>query len=265
MNGLSDKLARLGSMVIETLMYLGYAMRMFWAMLLQIKVWFTRTRLVMRQIHFLGNYSLVIMVVSAAFIGAVLALQAYYALSKVGSEAATGVMVTLSLIRELSPVVVAILFAGRAGTSMTAEIGLMKSGEQLAAMEMMGVDPIEREYAPRFWAGGLVVPMLTMIFSLIGIYGGYLVAVRWLGVDAGVFWNMIHENVDISHDIFRGSFVKSVVFGLAVSFIAVYEGAQSHPTPEGVAKATTRTVVKSSLLVLALDFVLTALMFSPQN
>ena len=263
MNGLSDKLARLGSMVIETLMYLGYAMRMFWAMLLQIKVWFTRTRLVMRQIHFLGNYSLVIMVVSAAFIGAVLALQAYYALSKVGSEAATGVMVTLSLIRELSPVVVAILFAGRAGTSMTAEIGLMKSGEQLAAMEMMGVDPIEREYAPRFWAGGLVVPMLTMIFSLVGIYGGYLVAVRWLG--AGVFWNMIHENVDVSHDIFRGSFVKSVVFGLAVSFIAVYEGAQSHPTPEGVAKATTRTVVKSSLLVLALDFVLTALMFSPQN
>lgn len=265
MNGLLDKLARLGSMVTETLMYLGYAMRMFWAMLLKIKVWFTRTRLVMRQIHFLGNYSLVIMVVSAAFIGAVLALQAYYALSKVGSEAATGVMVTLSLIRELSPVVVAILFAGRAGTSMTAEIGLMKSGEQLAAMEMMGVDPIEREYAPRFWAGGLVVPMLTMIFSLIGIYGGYLVAVRWLGVDAGVFWNMIHENVDISHDIFRGSFVKSVVFGLAVSFIAVYEGAQSHPTPEGVAKATTRTVVKSSLLVLALDFVLTALMFSPQN
>ena len=107
--------------------------------------------------------------------------------------------------------------------------------------------------------------MLTMIFSLVGIYGGYLVAVRWLGVDAGVFWNMIHENVDVSHDIFRGSFVKSVVFGLAVSFIAVYEGAQSHPTPEGVAKATTRTVVKSSLLVLALDFVLTALMFSPQN
>ncbi|MBP6241256.1 MAG: lipid asymmetry maintenance ABC transporter permease subunit MlaE [Hydromonas sp.] len=265
MNSVLNKVAGLGTTVIEKLLHLGYAMRMFWAMLLQFKVWFTRTRLVMRQIHFLGNYSLVIMVVSAAFIGAVLALQAYYALSKVGSEAATGVMVTLSLIRELSPVVVAILFAGRAGTSMTAEIGLMKSGEQLAAMEMMGVDPIEREYAPRFWAGGLVVPMLTMIFSLVGIYGGYLVAVRWLGVDAGVFWNMIHENVDVSHDIFRGSFVKSVVFGLAVSFIAVYEGAQSHPTPEGVAKATTRTVVKSSLLVLALDFVLTALMFSPQN
>lgn len=265
MNWALDKLAHLGKTVIETLLHLGYAMRMFWAMLLQFKVWFTRTRLVMRQIHFFGNYSLVIMVVSAAFIGAVLALQAYYALSKVGSESATGVMVTLSLIRELSPVVVAILFAGRAGTSMTAEIGLMKSGEQLAAMEMMGVDPIEREYAPRFWAGGLVVPMLTMIFSLVGVYGGYVVAVRWLGVDAGVFWNMIHENVSVSHDIFRGSFVKSVVFGLAVSFIAVYEGAQAHPTPEGVAKATTRTVLKSSLLILALDFVLTALMFSPQN
>ena len=265
MNSVLNKVVGLGTTVIEKLLHLGYAMRMFWAMLLQFKVWFTRTRLVMRQIHFLGNYSLVIMVVSAAFIGAVLALQAYYALSKVGSEAATGVMVTLSLIRELSPVVVAILFAGRAGTSMTAEIGLMKSGEQLAAMEMMGVDPIEREYAPRFWAGGLIVPMLTMIFSLVDIYGGYLVAVRWLGVDAGVFWNMIHENVDVSHDIFRGSFVKSVVFGLAVSFITIYKNTQSHPTPEGVAKATTRTVVKPSLLVLALDFVLTALMFSPQN
>ena len=206
MNWIVDKLALLGKTVTETLLQLGFAMRMFWAMLLQFKVWFTRTRLVMRQIHFLGNYSLVIMVVSAAFIGAVLALQAYYALSKVGSEAATGVMVTLSLIRELSPVVVAILFAGRAGTSMTAEIGLMKSGEQLAAMEMMGVDPIEREYAPRFWAGGLVVPMLTMIFSLVGVYGGYVVAVRWLGVDAGVFWNMIHENVNVSHDIFRGDY-----------------------------------------------------------
>ena len=244
---------------------LGFAARMLVALFAQVGVWVTRTRLVMQQIHFLGNYSLVIIAVSGLFIGAVLGLQAFYTLSRVGSESMVGLLVALSLVRELAPVVVAILFAGRAGTSMTAEIGLMKAGEQLAAMEMMGVDPIEREYAPRFWAGGLVVPMLTMIFSLVGVYGGYVVAVRWLGVDAGVFWNMIHENVNVSHDIFRGSFVKSVVFGLAVSFIAVYEGAQAHPTPEGVAKATTRTVVKSSLLVLALDFVLTALMFSPQN
>lgn len=261
---LLDKITRLGDWTLSQVRGLGYAMRMFVFLLAQIKVWFSRTRLVFRQIHFLGNYSLLIMVVSAAFIGAVLALQAYYALSQVGSEAATGVMVALSLIRELSPVVVAILFAGRAGTSMTAQIGLMKSGEQLAAMEMMGVDPIEREYAPRFWAGGFVVPVLTTIFSLVGIYGGYVVAVDWLGVDGGVFWTMIRDNVRIFDDVVKGSLIKSVVFGLTVSFIAVYEGAQSHPTPEGVANATTRTVVKSSLMVLALDFILTALMFSPK-
>ena len=185
----------------------------------------------------------------------------FYALSRVGSEAMVGLMVALSLVRELSPVVVAILFAGRAGTSITAEIGLMKSGEQLAAMEMMGVDPLERVYAPRFWAGGFVVPVLVMIFSIVGVFGGYLVAVRWLGVDAGAFWNMMHDGVDVYADIVKGSLVKSVVFGLMVSFLAVYEGSQARPTPEGVAQATTRTVVKSSLLVLGLDFILTALMF----
>ena len=194
-------------------------------------------------------------------VGAVLALQSYYALSRVGSEAMVGLMVALSLVRELSPVVVAILFAGRAGTSITAEIGLMKSGEQLSAMEMMGVDPLERVYAPRFWAGGFVVPVLVMIFSIVGVFGGYLVAVRWLGVDAGAFWNMMHDGVDVYADIVKGSLVKSVVFGLMVSFLAVYEGSQARPTPEGVAQATTRTVVKSSLLVLGLDFILTALMF----
>lgn len=265
MNWMMIQCSALGEWTRSWLMQLGFALRMFMQLCLLASVWFKRSRLVMRQIHFLGNYSLIIIVVSAAFIGAVLALQAYYALSRVGSEAATGVMVALSLIRELSPVVVAILFAGRAGTSMTAEIGLMKSGEQLAAMEMMGVDPNSREFAPRFWAGGLVVPILTMLFSLIGIYGGYMVAVQWLGVDGGVFWNMIHENVSIRDDVVKGSLVKSMVFGLTVSFIAVYEGAHAHPTPEGVAQATTRTVVKSSLMVLALDFVLTALMFSPSN
>lgn len=256
-----DQLAQIGARARQQVRGLGLAARMFVALLAKVGVWVTRGRLLLQQIHFLGNYSLLIMVVSGFFIGAVLALQSYYALSRVGSEAMVGLMVALSLVRELSPVVVAILFAGRAGTSITAEIGLMKSGEQLAAMEMMGVDPLERVYAPRFWAGGFVVPVLVMIFSLVGVFGGYLVAVRWLGVDAGAFWSMMHDGVDLYDDVVKGSLVKSVVFGLMVSFLAVYEGAQARPTPEGVAQATTRTVVKSSLLILGLDFILTALMF----
>lgn len=257
-----DRVAQVGLDTRKNIHALGFASRMFVALLGKVGACFSRFRLLTQQIHFLGNYSLLIMVVSGFFIGAVLALQSYYALSRVGSEAMVGMMVALSLVRELSPVVVAILFAGRAGTSITAEIGLMKSGEQLAAMEMMGVDPLERVYAPRFWAGGFVVPVLVMIFSIVGVFGGYLVAVRWLGVDAGAFWSMMHDGVDMYDDVFKGSFVKSVVFGLMVSFLAVYEGSQARPTPEGVAQATTRTVVKSSLLVLALDFVLTALMFN---
>lgn len=256
-----DRVAQIGQDTRKIVRDLGFAARMFVALLGKVGVCVTRFRLLLQQIHFLGNYSLLIMVVSGFFIGAVLALQSYYALSRVGSEAMVGLMVALSLVRELSPVVVAILFAGRAGTSITAEIGLMKSGEQLAAMEMMGVDPLERVYAPRFWAGGFVVPVLVMIFSIVGVFGGYLVAVRWLGVDAGAFWNMMHDGVDVYADIVKGSLVKSVFFGLMVSFLAVYEGSQARPTPEGVAQATTRTVVKSSLLVLGLDFILTALMF----
>ena len=257
-----DKLAQIGFATRKQLGNLGFGTRMFATMLSHVGSCVTRFRLWLQQVHFLGNYSLLIMVVSGLFIGAVLALQSYYALSRVGSEAMVGLMVALSLVRELSPVVVAILFAGRAGTSITAEIGLMKAGEQLAAMEMMGVDPLERVYAPRFWAGGFVVPVLVMIFSIVGVFGGYLVSVRWLGVDAGAFWNMMHDGVDLYDDVFKGSFVKSVVFGLTVSFLAVYEGAMAKPTPEGVAQATTRTVVKSSLLVLGLDFILTALMFN---
>lgn len=240
---------------------LGFAVRMFTAMLAQVQVWFTRTRLVLQQIHFLGNYSLLIILVSAAFIGAVLGLQSFYTLTRFGADQAVGLLVALALVRELAPVVVAILFAGRAGTAVTAEIGLMKAGEQLAAMEMMGVDPMNRVYAPRFWAGGLVVPMLTALFSLVGVYGGYAVAVLWLGVDDNAYWSVMNNGVDVMTDIVQG-LIKSVIFGLAVSFLAVYEGAMARPTPEGVAQATTRTVVKSSLLVLALDFMLTALMFS---
>ena len=239
---------------------LGFAARMLAALFAHIGVWFTRTRLVVQQIHFLGNYSLVIIAVSGLFIGAVLGLQAFYTLSRVGSESMVGLLVALSLVRELAPVLVAILFAGRAGTSMTAEIGLMKAGEQLSAMEMMGVDPINRVFAPRFWAGAFVMPLLTGLFALIGVYGGYWVAVRWLGVDEGSYWSMMNDGVSVRDDIVNG-LIKSLVFGFAVSFLAVYEGAMAHPTPEGVAQATTRTVVKSALLILALDFILTVLMF----
>ena len=254
-------LAHIGAGVRERTASFGHAIRTLAVMLANVSVWATRTRLVVQQIHFLGNYSLVIMVVSAAFIGAVLGLQGYYALSRIGAAQAVGLMVALSLVRELAPVVVAILFAGRAGTAITAEIGLMKAGEQLAAMEMMGVDPMNRVFAPRFWAGGFVTPLLTALFALVGVYGGYAVSVLWLGVDDAAYWSLMNSGVDVSSDIMQG-LLKSVVFGLAVSFIAVYEGAMAHPTPEGVAQATTRTVVKSALLVLALDFVLTAVMFS---
>lgn len=260
MSTVANYLESVGAKTRANVAAVGFAMRMLGALFGNVRVWFTRSRLVVQQIHFLGNYSLLIMVVSAGFIGAVLALQAFYTLSRVGSESMVGLLVALSLVRELAPVVVAILFAGRAGTSMTAEIGLMKAGEQLAAMEMMGVDPLNRVFAPRFWAAGFVVPMLTALFGLVGVYGGYIVAVSWLGVDEGAFWSMMNDGVSVRDDIVNG-LLKSVVFGLAVSFIAVYEGAQAHPTPEGVAQATTRTVVKSALLVLGLDFILTALMF----
>jgi phospholipid/cholesterol/gamma-HCH transport system permease protein len=213
------------------------------------------------QIHFIGNYSLVIIAVSGLFVGFVLGLQGYYTLNKYGSEQALGLLVALSLTRELGPVVTALLFAGRAGTSLTAEIGLMKAGEQLAAMEMMAVDPLHRILAPRFWAGVIAMPILAAIFSAVGIFGGYLVGVGLIGVDEGAFWSQMQGGVDVWSDVANGV-VKSFVFGVAVTFIALYQGYQAAPTPEGVARATTRTVVIGSLVVLWCDFLLTALMFS---
>jgi phospholipid/cholesterol/gamma-HCH transport system permease protein len=195
------------------------------------------------------------------FVGFVLGLQGYYTLNKYGSEQALGLLVALSLVRELGPVVTALLFAGRAGTSLTAEIGLMKAGEQLSAMEMMAVDPLQRVVAPRFWAGVVAMPMLAALFSALGIFGGYLVGVKLIGVDEGAFWSQMQGGVDIWQDIANGV-LKSIVFGVAATFVAVWQGYEAKPTPEGVSRATTRTVVISSLAVLGLDFLLTALMFN---
>jgi phospholipid/cholesterol/gamma-HCH transport system permease protein len=213
------------------------------------------------QVHFLGNYSLAIIKVSGLFVGFVLGLQGYYTLQRYGSSEALGLLVALSLVRELGPVVTALLFAGRAGTSLTAEIGLMKAGEQLSAMEMMAVDPVRRILAPRFWAGVIAMPVLAAVFSAVGIVGGYVVGVLMIGVDAGAFWSQMSGGVDVWRDVGNG-IIKSVVFGITVTFVALLQGFEAQPTPEGVSHATTRTVVMASLAVLGLDFVLTALMFS---
>ncbi|EON11322.1 MULTISPECIES: lipid asymmetry maintenance ABC transporter permease subunit MlaE [Pandoraea] len=251
----------IGSFVRGHVERVGYGARLFLRMLRSSGALLRRPRLVTDQVHFLGNYSFVIIAVSGLFVGFVLGLQGYYTLNKYGSEQALGLLVALSLVRELGPVVAALLFAGRAGTSLTAEIGLMKAGEQLTAMEMMAIDPIARVVAPRFWAGVIAMPILAAIFSAVGIFGGYLVGVQLIGVDSGAFWSQMQGGVDVWADVANGV-IKSIVFGIAVTFIALYQGFEAHPTPEGVSRATTRTVVQASLAVLGLDFLLTALMFS---
>jgi len=260
-NMITQRISRLGAFVISNLVGIGHATRMFMTILGRSTALLKRFRLISDQVFFLGNYSFVIIAVSGLFVGFVLGLQGYYTLNRYGSEQALGLLVALSLTRELGPVVTALLFAGRAGTSLTAEIGLMKAGEQLSAMEMMAVDPIARVLAPRFWAGVIAMPILAAIFSALGIVGGYLVGVPLIGVDAGAFWSQMQGGVDVLNDVGNGV-IKSIVFGIAVTFIAVYQGYESKATPEGVSLATTRTVVISSLAVLALDFLLTAVMFS---
>ncbi|MBA2778794.1 lipid asymmetry maintenance ABC transporter permease subunit MlaE [Billgrantia kenyensis] len=214
----------------------------------------------LRQMHFVGVLSLAIVIVSGLFIGMVLALQGYTILVDFGAEQALGQMVALSLLRELSPVVAALLFAGRAGSALTAEIGLMKATEQLTSMEMIGVDPLRRVVAPRLWAGFVALPLLTIGFSVVGVYGGYLVGVEWLGVFEGSYWGNMQASVDFIDDVGNGM-IKSLVFALVVTWIAVFQGYDLVPTAEGISRATTRTVVYSSLAVLGLDFVLTAVMF----
>jgi phospholipid/cholesterol/gamma-HCH transport system permease protein len=220
-----------------------------------------RPGLIVRQMWSVGVLSLVIIVVSGTFVGMVLGLQGYNTLVDFGAEESLGVVVALSLVRELGPVVSGLLFAGRAGSALTAEIGLMKATEQLDGMEMMAVDPLRRVVAPRFVAGVLSMPLLAAMFSAVGVLGGYFVGVGLLGVDDGAYWSQIQSKVEFGEDVMNGV-VKSVVFGVAVTWIAVFEGYDAVPTSEGVSAATTRTVVHSSLAVLGLDFVLTALMFN---
>jgi phospholipid/cholesterol/gamma-HCH transport system permease protein len=253
--------SELGFAVRRKLADLGFGTRLFLQLLGSLGATLKRPALLRDQIHFMGNYSLAIIAVSGTFVGFVLGLQGYYTLQRYGSSEALGLLVALSLVRELGPVVTALLFAGRAGTSLTAEIGLMKAGEQLSAMEMMAVDPVRRVLAPRFWGGIIAMPLLAAVFSAVGIMGGWMVGVVLIGVDPGAFWGQMQGGVDVWRDVGNGV-IKSFVFGLTVTFVALLQGFEAQPTPEGVSRATTRTVVVASLSVLALDFVLTALMFS---
>ena len=261
MSDWQSPLARLGAWFRHGLVSMGYGAGLFVRLVGLLGACLRRFGLVRDQIHFLGNHSLAIIVVSGLFVGFVLGLQGYYTLQRYGSAEALGLLVALSLVRELGPVVSALLYAGRAGTSLTAEIGLMKAGEQLTAMELMAVDPVERILAPRFWAGVITLPLLAALFSAVGIVGGWLVGVVMIGVDAGSFWSQMQSGVDVFKDVGNGV-VKSLVFGFTVSFVALLQGYVAQPTPEGVSRATTRTVVMASLSVLGLDFILTAWMFS---
>ena len=251
----------LGAWVLEQIRHVG-RLAIFSAQLFKVlPASLSRIWLIVQQIHFIGNYSLLIIAVSGLFVGFVLALQGYYILVTYGSEQALGVLVALCLTRELGPVVSALLFAGRAGTSLTAEIGLMRAGEQVAAMEMMGVDPVRRVLAPRFWGVFVSLPLLSCIFTAVGIFGAWVVGVIMIGVDGGAFWSQMQSGVDVFSDV-GNSIIKAIVFAVAVGLISLYQGFTARPTPEGVSRATTRTVVISSLMVLGLDFIMTALMFS---
>lgn len=250
-----------GRTIIGQVAGLGRALLMLASALLHVPSPRKGFPLLLNQLYSVGVLSLVIILVSGLFIGMVLALQGYTILVGYGAEASLGPMVALSLLRELGPVVAALLFAGRAGSALTAEIGLMKATEQLSSLEMMAVDPLRRVVAPRFWAGFISLPLLAAIFSAVGILGAHLVGVDWLGVDSGTFWSVMQAQVSFEKDILNG-IIKSLVFAFVVTWIAVYKGYSCELTSEGISRATTSTVVQSSLLVLGLDFVLTALMFT---
>jgi phospholipid/cholesterol/gamma-HCH transport system permease protein len=259
MNFVVNYFASLGKKAMDRINGVGAASIMLFGALFALPQW-KNIRLTIGQIYVVGVQSLLIVMVSGLFIGMVMALQGYTILVNYGAEGSLGPMVALSILRELGPVVTALLFAGRAGSALTAEIGLMKATEQLSSLEMMAVDPLRRVVSPRFWAGVISLPMLTIIFSAIGILGGHIVGVDWLGVDAGSYWSIMQATVEWDKDVINGV-IKSAVFALVIVWIALYKGYSCIPTSEGISQATTQTVVYSSLAILGLDFILTALMF----
>lgn len=255
-----NSVALLGRSSIEMVRGVGRAMQLLWQILGSSYVVLLRPREFFLQLYNVGVLSLLIVSVSGIFVGMVLALQGHYILSRFSAEAMLGVMVAASLVRELGPVVAALLFAGRAGSALTAEIGLMKATEQLSGLEMMAVNPVSRILTPRFFAGIVSMPILAVIFSALGIYGGHFVGVTLMGVDDGTYWSQMIATIDFYEDVMNGV-IKSFVFGVVCTWIALFQGYDSVPTAEGVGRATTRTVVHSALAVLALDFLLTAMMF----
>jgi len=254
-------LRHVGHIVVDGVWKLGVASRFSWFVVIRSAQSIRRFQLVLNEIYFTGTLSLIIIIVSGLFVGLVLGLQGYETLKRYGSAEALGTLVALALVRELGPVVSALLFASRAGSAVTAKIGIMKATEQLSAMEMMAVDPFARVLSPIFWGGVISMPLLAAIFSAVGVFGGYLIGVVIIGVDSGAFWSQMQANVDLREDILNG-LIKSVVFGVAVTLIALFEGYDAPPTAEGVSYAVTRTVVTSALAILALDFVLTSFMFT---
>lgn len=252
-------ISSIGAFVINFIRTLGRSAFMLWGALIGKPEFRKHTPLLIKQLYVLGVQSLLIIMLSGLFIGMVLGLQGYVVLVDFAAESSLGTLVSLSLLRELGPVVTALLFAGRAGSALTAEIGLMKATEQLSSLEMMAVDPLRRIIAPRFWAGVISMPILAVIFTAIGIWGGSLVGVEWKGVDGGSFWSVMQNSVNAS-DLING-FIKSVIFAFAVVWIALFNGYDCVPTSEGISQSTTKTVVNASLVILGLDFILTAIMF----
>lgn len=260
MNPFFQLLASLGESALKLFTSFGRGTLFMLSLLPAIPYSFLRLDLLVKQIYFSGVLSLPIILTAGLFVGMVLSLQGYNVLVDYNSEEAVGTMTALSLLRELGPVVAALLFAGRAGSALTAEIGLMRSTEQLSALEMMAVDPLKFVFSPRFTAALIVLPMLSLMFIATGIFGGYLVGVGWLGVDEGAFWTQMNEHVDWNDDVING-IIKSIAFAILIAVISLFQGYDAIPTSEGVSRATTRTVVHSSLGVLGLDFILTAMMF----
>ena len=260
MNGVVDRVASLGRIGLDVIAAIGRSGIFLFQALAGRSRYGNGFSLLVKQLYALGVLSLAIIIVSGIFIGMVLALQGYNILKDYGSEQAVGQMVALTLLRELGPVVTALLFAGRAGSALTAEIGLMKATEQLSSLEMIGVDPLKYIIAPRLWAGFIAMPLLALIFCVVGIWGGAMVAVDWLGVYSGSYWANMQNSVQFGADVLNG-LIKAVVFAAVVTWIAVFRGYDCEPTSEGISRATTRTVVYASLAVLGLDFILTALMF----